>query len=70
MRLGKFETNGRTPLGSGNEKNVYIDPENEKRVISLMKETEQRDTLRQLKGRYYLTKIAHLLLPDNIPDVY
>ena len=35
-----------------------------------MREGVEKDTPRQLKGRYYLTKIAHLLLPHNIPDVY
>jgi len=28
------------------------------------------DSERQIKGRFYLTKIAHLLFPKNIPDIY
>ena len=70
MRLKKFESAGRKPLGVGVEKRVFVNPDNEGRVISEVREDMKKDTLRQLKGRYYLTKIAHLLLPRNIPDVY
>ena len=66
----KFESAGLEPLGEGDEKKVFVDPENEKRVISERKDTTEKDTPRQLKGRYYLTKIAHLLLPKNVPDIY
>lgn len=57
------------PLGEGTEKEVFVNPEDKEKVISEMKESEDKDTPRQLKGRYYLTKIAHLLLPKNIPDI-
>lgn len=71
MRLKPFESAGVEPLGEGDEKKVFIDPKNEARVISERKEEgTEKDTVRQLKGRYYLTKIAHLLLPTHIPEVY
>ncbi len=70
MRLGKFESAGRETIGEGCQKKVFVDPKNEKRIIAEMKENVKEDTPRQLKGRYYLTKIAHLLLPENIPAVY
>lgn len=72
MRLEKFESEGLEPIGEGEQKKAFINPDDESRIISEVKEeTEiQKDTPRQLKGRYYLTKIAHLLLPKNIPDIY
>ncbi len=70
MRLNSFESMGIEPLGEGQEKRTFINPEDEKRVISEKKEDAEKDTPCQLKGRYYLTKIAHSLLPDNIPDIY
>jgi hypothetical protein len=70
MRLKKFESAGLEPLGEGDEKKVFVDPKNETRVISERKDAAEKDTPRQLKGRYYLGKIAHALLPKHIPDVY
>lgn len=70
MRLGKFESAGKESIGEGWQKRVFVDPKNEKRIIAEMREGYMKDTIRQLKGRYYLTKIAHLLLPENIPAVY
>lgn len=69
MRLNKFESVGVKPLGEGTEKKVFVNPENEGKIISEKKELVEKDTHRQLKGRYYLTKIAHFLLPQNIPDI-
>ncbi len=69
MRLSKFESAGQKPLGEGSEKRSFINPEDERKNISEKKGGEEKDTPRQLKGRYYLTKIAHLLLPQNIPDI-
>ena len=72
MRFENFESVNQTPLGEGDEKKVFIDPNNERRVISERKLVPgmKKETPRQLKGRYYLTKIAHALLPQNIPDIY
>jgi hypothetical protein len=70
MRLNKFESAGSEPLGEGDEKKVFVDPKNETRVISERKDAAGKDTPRQLKGRYYLGKIAHALLPGHIPDIY
>jgi len=77
MRLGRFESGGIKPLGQGDSKKVYADPKNEKRVVAEIKTPEERKekgeephSPRQLKGAYYLTKIAHLLLPRHVPDIY
>lgn len=78
MRLTPFESAGQEPLGEGEDRKVFVDPEDETRVISERRDSfeiegekgPEKDTIYQLKGRFYLTKIAHLLLPKNIPDVY
>jgi hypothetical protein len=70
MRLEKFESENIQPLGESEEKKVFINPDDESRVISERKEGKEKDTPRQLKGRFYLTKIAHLLLPKNVPEIY
>ena len=70
MRFSSFESQGKEPLGEGDEKKTFVNPENEDRIISELKESAEKDTLRQLKGRYYLTKIAHLLLPKQVPDIH
>lgn len=72
MRIGKFESGNLTPLGQGDEKKVFVNPDNESRVITERKEDAitETESPRQLKGRYYLTKITHMLLPEQIPDIY
>lgn len=70
MRLNNFESSELTSLGEGKEKKVFINPEDEGRIISEKKEGVEKETPRQLKGRYYLQKIVHVLLPDNTPDIY
>ena len=56
-------------IGSGSEKNVYVDPKTPDRVIAQFHE-DALETKRSLKGRYYLSKILHILLPKNIPDIH
>ncbi len=70
MRLGKFEAGNHQPIGEGEERATYINPQNEERIISVLHNQEKNETTRQLKGRYYLTQIAHLLLPHHIPTVH
>lgn len=70
MGFGKFESAEVKPLGEGKQKKVFVDSENEKSVISETRQEAEKDTPCQLEGRYLLTKIAHLLLPENIPDIY
>lgn len=57
-------------LGSGREKEVYVDPDRVDGAVARFKEDARPESQRQLKGRYYLTKILHLLRPKNIPDAY
>ncbi len=57
------------PIGEGRDKKVYPDAGNKDRVIAEFKEHIE-ETPNQIKARYYLTKILHLILPKNIPDMH
>lgn len=70
MRLEQFQSAGQEPIGEGKDRKVFVDPKNKDRVIAETKADAEKETLLQLKGKYYLTKIVHNLLPENIPDVY
>src|SRR3989344_2951662 len=56
-------------IGLGSEKIVYQDRNNPDKVIGVFEEWEKK-TPNQMKGMFYLTKILHLLLPKNIPDMH
>ncbi|MBI2023178.1 hypothetical protein HYT01_01270 [Candidatus Giovannonibacteria bacterium] len=56
-------------LGTGAEKEVYTDPNNRDRVVAYFREHVD-ETPNQIKARFYLTKILHLLMPKNIPDMH
>ena len=64
----KFDFNKLEKIGEGEEKEVYIHPENEGKVVARFKEGYGDHTERLIKGRYYLTKILHTLMPVQIPD--
>jgi hypothetical protein len=70
MRIEKFESENLEPIGQGEENKVFVDPSNESHVIVERKDEAERDSFRQLRGRFYLTKIVHALMPNNIPDIY
>ncbi len=79
MRFGEFKPGPAKPIGEGKEKKVYVNPENQDRVIAEIKKPKEAEykmdvpldySPRQLKGAFYLTKIAHLLLPKNVPEIY
>jgi|SRR3989344_7289221 len=56
------------PLGRGVERTVYPSIKHPDRVVGIYHEGSE-ETSRSMKATYYLTKIAHLLFPANIPDV-
>lgn len=58
-------------IGEGEDKKVYVHPKDESKVVARFKEKEENlvETARQIKGRFYLTKILHLIFPTSIPDV-
>jgi len=72
MRFESFNTSDQQPLGVGEDKETFINPADPERVISVLKEKKgiEKESPNKLKGAYYLTKIAHLLLPENIPEIY
>ena len=56
-------------IGAGSEKRVYENPNNPDQAIGIFHEyiTESSE---KIKARFYLTKISHLLFPQNIPDIH
>ena len=78
MRFGEFKPQERKPIGVGQDKKTFVNPLDDKKVISVIKGKEEREKLevvekntpRRLKGSFYLTKIAHLLLPKHVPDIH
>ncbi|MBI5456445.1 hypothetical protein HY969_01765 [Candidatus Kaiserbacteria bacterium] len=60
------------PLAGGEQKTVYIDPDNDRRVIVIFRPDSIRgipspDLIEYL---FYIGKIAHLLFPKNIPALH
>lgn len=59
-----------TRLGLGTEKEVFPHPRSQDLVVGFaQRESSEVFTTRQVKGLYCLTKIAHLLFPEKIPDI-
>lgn len=56
-------------IGTGRERAVYRDPKNPDRVIGFLHEYAH-ESPNMLKGRFYLTKIAHELIPGSIVMVH
>lgn len=52
MRLNKFESAGVKPLGVGEQKKTFLNPQDERKIISELKAGAEKDTPRQLKDRY------------------
>src|SRR6185369_1378707 len=65
--MRKFEQGNLEPFAEGLEKKVYNHPEDESKLIAFLKDKKEPGLL---KGQFYLTKVAHMLLPDNIPDIH
>ena len=66
----KFNFDKKEPIGQGGERKVFQHPNDSQKVIGVYENHVTPATPNRVKGRYYLTKILHLLFPDNIPDVY
>ncbi len=79
MRFGEFKPGPAKPIGEGKEKKVFVNPENQERVIAEIKKPKEAEfkmdtpldySPRQLKGAFYITKIANLVLPNNVPAIH
>src|SRR5580698_7838622 len=55
------------PFTWGRQKKIYNDSNNPERGIGVF--DKEVPNPRRIKGRYYLTKIANLLFPENIPNI-
>ena len=58
-------------IAGGAQKRVYEDASNPDRVVAVLKHesVNLKENPIQLKGRYYLGKLLHLLHPESFPDV-
>lgn len=47
-------------------------PQDQEQILAIQRAGEgiERNTPRKLKGMFYMTKLAHLLLPEHVPDVH
>ncbi len=54
-------------IGAGFYKDVFTSKENPDLLIANFREPLGND---QVKSAYYLGKIAHILFPDNVPDIH
>lgn len=54
-------------IGAGRYKEVYSSKEDPEAVIANFREPIGND---EVKSAFYLGKIAHILFPDNIPDIH
>ncbi len=81
MRFGKFESAGLKPLSKSETKEVFKNPTKEGQIVSVLKEkdpgyymkleeNEEKKNPRTLKGAFYLTKIAHVLRPQEVPNIH
>ncbi|MEX2033542.1 MAG: hypothetical protein WD889_03275 [Candidatus Colwellbacteria bacterium] len=66
--IESYEAAGQQPLGEGREKVVFVSPDDPEKVVNIIKEGAESSEL--VKGRFYLTKILHILYPQHIPDMY
>ena len=60
-------------LGKGGEKTVYPYPDNSQRVIGVYSSKHEflwEKSPEYNKAKFYLTKILHMLFPENIPDIH
>ncbi len=57
-------------FAEGSVKDVFFSSESPNSVVQEFKGVKDFEkTAEQIKGRFYLTKILHALLPKNIPDI-
>jgi hypothetical protein len=66
--MEKIGINKGKKLGEGAERTVYEDLNNPDHVIGIFHEKKEEEL--KTKARFYLTKILHILLPDNIRDIH
>ena len=64
-----FEKQLGEKLGEGAQKKVYTNKDKPDLAIGIFNE-DIKETPQQIKGRYYLTKILHLLFPKQIPNIH
>lgn len=48
---------------------MYINPHDESKAIAVYHEDHQQSS-EVIKARFYLTKILHMIYPDNVPNIH
>ncbi|MDO8429812.1 MAG: hypothetical protein Q7S73_00385 [bacterium] len=56
-------------LGRGVEKEVFENPDNPDLTLGIYHEYKD-ESVNLIKARFYLTKILHMLSPENMPDIH
>lgn len=57
------------PFAAGSERRIYHHPKKKNKIVAVENVAYQRNA-QHARQEYYLTKIMHILLPDNIPDIH
>src|SRR3989338_10688468 len=57
-------------IGHGSEKRVFHDVDHPRGVVGVFHDEVNYRGPEYAKAQFYLTKILHLLLPNNIPDMH
>ncbi len=63
----KFDPEKMEHFAEGAEKIVYHHPQDPEKVVAEFR--SDAIEAREMKGRFYLTKVLHALFPRNIPDI-
>lgn len=56
-------------IGEGGEKSVYMHPKNPEQVVGIYHAEIPPGGEAEVRARFYLTRIMHILFPKNVPDV-
>lgn len=56
-------------IGSGSDKTVFTDPSNPEKAVGIFHPSVEETPL-QARGRFFLSKILHILFPENIPNIH
>lgn len=59
-------------IGAGQEKQIFEHPTDPAKVVARFRESREskRQTPSQMRGRYYLSKVLHLIFPKFVPNMH
>lgn len=68
FKMESYDEAGMKPLGEGREKTIFVSPDDPEKIIGIFK--EPAESAEEVRARFYLTKILHILYPQHIPDMH